>query len=503
MAKRRVGLKLISVAYVMAFVGCTSGANPTSQTTVTTEPATPTTTTAATTSTAIRTVAENLVLILADDDFSAEVELDSTQRQPGMTLESHGTGAISRPDSTLMIEHDFSALASTVISREGLLLGPQGLTSVTDESRFLEGTLYQSKNGGRWRLIGEGDTTLGHVFDRLGGASGFSDLGMVTLDDVELHHLQPITDPGFDATFWDLDPSALEDFVVLADVYADDAGMPLQVRLQIGLRDPSVGAVIWEEAYRLSHINERTAVDPPEEVWTSLSALGYESLVDMLVPVEWAVEAREKGTILLGSSDGTRLGVSTNLSASVDAETALRDFLAALGLEPVSIQETNLGIFPSAYAAIVDEPTAAYSEVRTLGLDLEGTIVPYVALGMVLYTPSGAEVQSLLEDLISTITWRNPNILNAEPSLVPGETLADNVVQSDTINLMMPRLAGDTECESPVVAHTDLVGGSRNGWAEDWYVAACDQLLVLRVDYSLVSEGGFTISVGPPTLIGE
>ena len=443
-------------------------------------------------------------MLLADDDFTAEIEFQSTERQAGVTLKSQGTGLISGPDSTLVNEHDFSNLSSTFIGADGVLIGAEGLTSITNESTLVDGKLYQSENGGRWRVTGGSDTTLGHVFNRLGAVGEFADVGIVTLDDVELHHLQPATDPAFEASYWDLDPSVLEDFVVLADVYTDDAGIPQQVHVQVGFRDPNIGAVIWEQVYRLSHINEPITVSPPKKAWIPLSTLGYDALADMLVPSDWAVALQEGSAVILGSPDGHLLGVGMTLYTSIDPEGALRDVLQSLQLEADSIQETDLGIFPSIYASIVDQPlTAAYAEVRPLGIDLDGSIVPYAALGLVLSTVPGGDVQNQLEDLISTITWRNPITLGGSLSLVPGETLADEVVQSDTINLILPRLADDMGCESLFIAHTDLVGGSTSGWTEDWYVAACGELLVLRVDYSLIPGGGFTISVGHPTVIGE
>jgi hypothetical protein len=366
-----------------------------------------------------------------------------------------------------------------------------------EESTFFEGSLYQTNDGEHWTTLGTGgNTLLGHVFESLGRVGEFSELGLEMLDGVQLHHLQPSTDPGFDVSFWGLEPSLLEAFVVRADVYADDGGIPHEVHLEIGFRHSDLGPVIWNQVYRLSQVGELMTIEQPE-AWNSLSSLGYEALADMLVPASWVVEMHEGGTILLGSPVGHRLGVNITLYGSVDAETALRNLLRAFELEPESVEGSDEGVFPAASALVAFEsPTASYAEVRTAGLELEGTSFSHVALGIVLSAPGDDELQDLLRDLTSTIRWRNPDTLSGSAALVPGETLADHVVQSDTLNILMPRFANDPTCENPFIAHTDLISGSLDGWAEDWYVA-CEQLMVVRIDYSLVPAGGFSIAVGP------
>jgi hypothetical protein len=79
--------------------------------------------------------------------------------------------------------------------------------------------------------------------------------------------------------------------------------------------------------------------------------------------------------------------------------------------------------------------------------------------------------------------------------VVPGRSPSGPELQTDTLNLLAPvaSVASGTDCDTPEVLWTELANGMGPNWTEEWYVNACGDLQMHKIDFVESSDGGTDI----------
>lgn len=211
--------------------------------------------------------------IVTGDSLDGTIEMSGTMEM-GITAEI--SGAIDVDGDNSRTEFSFAF----------------GSTKTTNESVEVDGVTYTRSSGGPWLEAeptssgGESDENFSTWMRSL---EAVEDLGLVTIDGQELHHLKP--DKPLPAGAF-MNP-AMEDPTFTIEMYAKANGSPALFRIE-GSWTQDVNGQLISVAMALdmtfSRIGSGPAVRAPTDVWTRYaSPLGY----SMAHPADFSVENRD------------------------------------------------------------------------------------------------------------------------------------------------------------------------------------------------------------------
>ena len=488
---------VLLLALFLLTASCTGSDDaPETTSTASTLPAS-TTSSSATTTTLAAALDELLRSTLASDDFSAAVAAELVTTQPIGTISASGSGSINAADSELRLTSDLTGLLGTFVDPKGRVIGQLGLSEISQASIVVDGVQYRQEDNDRWRIstAAEPNTTLGHVVAMLRNVPAFDEGAVEVVNGRELIIMHPAEPVEYDPRFFDLDPNAFQSFDADTSVLVDAEGLPVQIRITLQADVESGDTVLTtviELTYAMSSVGSTPAIQPPQQAWVSLGSLGFMAddtgFVDMEVPADWVVASRDAGVIVLDAPEGHRLAAILGVAPEkLDIEATWPETLRLLDAVPDSVIEPDFSVFPSRFATQDN-------------LEFDNFVMVYheSQLGSLLFTVvwSGPRdsfdlQQETFEDILSTVTWLNFH----ESGFMPGGTLGDETLQSDTLGPLLSLASATSACDEPLPAWTDLVSGGFDAWTEDWYVNTCGNIEIYEVIYTESPGGGTTIAI--------
>lgn len=210
--------------------------------------------------------------IVTNDVFSGRIDMTGTM-ELGVTAEISGSIDTAGEDTKMVF-------TTTVAG-----------TSQTSETVTVDGVTYTRTNAGPWLVKeDEGSASSGNGFSAwLRSLKKVEDLGVVTKDGDQLHHLKPDKPLPDDAFLG----SAMNDAEFTIDLYAKDDGTPAVFTIDGSWSQEINGQPFKVEMtmdMAFSKLGASIAVLKPSDVWTrSESALGY----SMAHPADFSVETRD------------------------------------------------------------------------------------------------------------------------------------------------------------------------------------------------------------------
>jgi hypothetical protein len=467
-----VGLMLVATACVGSDEGSTTSASTLGLTT---------STSVASTSIPKQSTAESLLELLGSSDFSAEMKVTARIRAPGVEYTSTGAGAVAGSDSMLLLESDFSQLTYTIMDTDGNLLGPGGQSSLVEESRLVDGILYQ-RIGDRWVQadLDQPDTAVGHVFATLREVTAMEDLGTVTRDGEELYHFRPGTAVEYEPIYFDIDPDDLTTFVAVTHLYVDEAGVPRIVEVEFGLEHVEYGTQVWTETYELEGVGAAVEIERPP-AWISPRTLGIGLPgLDLLVPADWSVVETGDTYFSFLTPDGYLFSMGGGPAGDSDAAQMMREFAAAQQSEILETKQVESLMFLGEVASV----TGPNGEVASFYTTVSGG----VGIVAVWISPDEDSRTELFEEVVGTLVQKPL----PDDMLVPGESIGSPILQADVMNLI---LVSDPPCEGVSVVYTKYASTEGEGWSEDWYLESCGVLKMTRVSFTREEDGiGFAFT---------
>jgi hypothetical protein len=156
-------------------------------------------------------------------------------------------------------------------------------------------------------------------------------------------------------------------------------------------------------------------------------------------------------------------------------------------MEPDTSEEYQHAAFPSRLVTSIDKQNGIvmlYTEVQVGHLAVSvGWMGP----------PNDPEIQrDELETILRTLNWSDTT--GANP--VPGVSIADDELQTDTLNnLLLVASTTHPSCLKPAVVWTELVDGGADSWVEDWYLNSCGALEVYDIVFVPRAGGGVDMAL--------